>query len=57
MLPIWEQHARGNFAVQVIQRVVMLGKNDDLALTARGIVHLGIVLKNFRQLIPLTVLS
>ena len=57
MLPIWEQHARGNFAVQVIQRVVMLGKNNDLALAARRIVHRGIVLKNFRQLIPLTVLS
>jgi hypothetical protein len=45
-----------DLAIQVIQRIAMLGKNDDLALPAGSIMHLGIILKNFRQFVPLSVL-
>ena len=50
------QHA-GDLAVQVVQRVAVLGEDDELALPAGGVVHLRVVLEEFGQLVPLAVLA
>ena len=43
--------------VQVVQRVAVLGEDDDLALPAAGVAHLGIVLEDLREFVPLAVLA
>ena len=43
--------------LQVVQRVAVLGEDDDLALAARGIAHLRVVLQELREFVPLAVLA
>ena len=43
--------------MQVVQRVAVLGEDDDLALTAGGVVHLRVVLEDLREFVPLAVLA
>ena len=42
---------------QVVQRVAVLGKDDQLTLAPHGVLHLGCVLQQARQLVPLAVLA
>ena len=44
-------------ALQIVQRVLVLGEEDHFALTAIGVAHVRIVLENFREFIPLAVQS
>ena len=50
------EHARDPL-MQVVQRVAVFGEDDELALTPGGVVHLRIVLEDFREFIPLAVLA
>ena len=43
--------------MQVVQRVAVLGEDDDLALPAGGVAHLGVVLEDLREFVPLAVLA
>ena len=43
--------------VQIVQRVAMLGEDDQLALAAAGIAHSRVVLQDAGQLIPFPILS
>ena len=43
--------------VQVVQRVAVLGEDDDLPLPAGRVVHLGVVLEQLREFLPLAVLA
>ncbi len=43
--------------MQVVQCVAVLGEDDELALPAAGVAHLGIVLENAREFVPLAVLA
>ena len=47
----------GDLGLQVVQRVAMLGKEDDLPLPSGFIVHLRSVLQKLREFLPLAVLS
>ena len=47
----------GDSALQIVQSVAVLGEEDHLALAAIGVAHVGIVLKDSREFIPLTVQS
>ena len=44
-----------NRSLEVVQRVAMLGEDDQLAAVAVGIEHLGVVLQAARELLPLLV--
>ena len=44
-------------ALQIVQGVFVLGEEYHLALAAVGVAHVGIVLKDFREFIPLAVES
>ncbi len=43
--------------MQVVQRVAVLGEDDELALPAAGIAHLGVVLQDPRKLVPFAILA
>ena len=53
----WLPSTPAIFCVQVVQRVAVLGEDDDLALPPAGVAHLGIVLEDLREFIPLAVLA
>ena len=40
------------FCVQVVQRVAVLGEDDDLALAAAGVAHVGVVLQDAWRVPP-----
>ena len=42
-------------ALQIVQRVLVLGEDDHLALAALGVAHVGVVLENLGEFIPLAV--
>ena len=50
------QHA-GDLCLQVVQRVAVLGEDNDLPLPAEGVVHLGVVLQQLREFFPLPILA
>ena len=50
------EHA-GDPLMQVVQRVAVFGEDDELPLPPGGVVHLRIVLEDFREFIPLAVLA
>ena len=56
MASVVAEHA-GDLGVQVVQRVAVLGEDDDLPLPAGGVVHLRVVLEQLRQFLPLAVLA
>jgi hypothetical protein len=45
-----------DLAIKVMQRVLVLSKDDELALVPVGIPHNRVVLENVRKLIPLAIL-
>jgi hypothetical protein len=49
------QHS-GNFLVQIVQCVAVLGKDDELALATAGIAHGGVVLQDAGEFVPFAVL-
>ena len=49
------QHS-GNLLVEVIQCVAVLGEDDELALAAIGIAHVGVVLQDAGEFVPFAVL-
>ena len=47
----------GNFFMQVVQRIAVLTENDNFAHPPSSIAHLGFVLENAREFIPLAILA
>ncbi len=47
----------GDFLVQVVQGVAVLAEDDDLAHPPACIVHLGFVLEDAREFVPLAILA
>lgn len=47
----------GDLGVQVVERVAVLGEDNNLPLPARLVVHLGVVLQQLREFVPLAVLA